>query len=154
MPMTLEQLRNQLSAIEPDESTYQGIGPSEIPLLEQLLQDEEPWLASRAVFALSRLRDQQATRILSRLTADPRPEVRVSLAASTNNLPPQAANDILLNLLEDTDVGVRKFAVEAVSETHNKAVRAKVRDIENRDPTPALRDIANTKLREINRRGP
>jgi len=36
MAMTLEELRNQLSAIEPDEGIYAGIGSSEIPLLEQL----------------------------------------------------------------------------------------------------------------------
>ena len=49
MPMTLDQLKNQLSAIQPDESTYAGIGASEVPLLEQLLRDDEDWLAARAV---------------------------------------------------------------------------------------------------------
>jgi len=149
MPMTLEQLRNQLSAIEPDERTYQGIGPAEIPLLEQLLQDEEAWMASRAVFALSRLPDRQVVNILSRLVADPRPEVRVSLAASTSNLRPRAANDILLNLLEDTDVGVRKFSVQAVSEAHSAAVRDKLRHMEGQDPSPAIREVVKTRIQEL-----
>src|SRR4051794_12924690 len=75
MPMSLEQLRNQLSAIEPNDSTYAGIGASEISLLEQLLQDKEAWMASRAVFALSRVPDEKATTILARIVADPRQEV-------------------------------------------------------------------------------
>jgi HEAT repeat protein len=154
MPMTLEQLRNQLSAIEPDDGIYAGIGPSEIPLLEQLLQDTEPWMASRAVFALSTVPDMRAVTILSRAVADPRPEVRVSVAASVSNLRPNDANNILLNLLADTDLGVRKFAVQAVSGTHDAAVHAKVRDMETGDPIPWLRDVAKDRLRDLKLSGP
>jgi HEAT repeat protein len=154
MPMTLEQLRNQLSAIEPDDSIYAGIGPSEIPLLEQLLQNEEAWIASRAVFALSRVPDIRAVTILSRIVADPRQEVRVSVAASVSNLRPSDANNILLKLLDDTDLGVRKFAVQAVSGTHDAAVHAKLRDLEARDPALPIRDVARDRLRELNLIGP
>jgi HEAT repeat protein len=94
MPMTLEQISNQLSAIEPDDGIYSGIGSSEIPLLEQLLQDKEAWMASRAVFALSRISDAEAVTILSQAAADPRPEVRVAVAASVSNLKPEDANNI------------------------------------------------------------
>ena len=154
MPMTLEQLRNQLSAIEPDDGTYAGIGPSEIPLLEQLLQDAEAWMASRAVFAPSRVPDMRAASILSRAVADPRQEVRVSVAASVSNLRPGDANNILLNLLADTDLGVRKFAVQAVSETHDAAVHAKLQDLETRDSAPSIRDVAKERLRELKLIGP
>ena len=149
MPMTLDQIKNQLSAIEPDDSTYSGIGTSEIPFLDQLLQDKEVWMASRAVFALSRVSDVNAVTILSRATADPRQEVRVAVAASVSNLKPQDANNILLKLLTDTELGVRKFAVQAVSGAHNAAVHAKLRDIETRDPAPPIRDVAKDKLREL-----
>ena len=149
MPKTLEQLRDQLSAIEADDSIYDGIGPSEIPQLEQLLQDNEAWMASRAVFALSRLSDIRAATLLSRATADPRPEVRVAAAASVTNLKPNDANDILLTLLTDPDLGVRKFAVQSVAGTHNRAVHAKLRDLETQDPAPWIREIAKSKLREL-----
>ena len=147
--MTLEQLRIQLSDIEPDEGMYYGIGPSEIPLLEQLLQDREVWMAARAVFALSRVPDSKAVAILSRAAADPRKEVRVAVAASASNLKPSDANNILLRLLTDADVGVRKFAVKAVSAAHSAAVHAKLRDLETRDPAPSIRDAAKSKLREL-----
>ena len=154
MPMTLEQLRNQLSAIESDVGIYAGIGPSEIPLLEQLLQDKEAWMASRAVFALSRVPDIRAVTILSRAVADPRQEVRVAVATSVNNLKPADANNILLKLLTDTELGVRKFAVQAVSETHDAAVHAKLRDIQTRDSAPSIRDIAKDKVQELKLTGP
>lgn len=149
MPMTLEQLRNQLSAIEPDDSMYAGIGPSEIPLLEQLLQDKEAWMASRAIFALSSVSDAKAVTILSEAVADPRQEVRVAVAASVSNLNPKDANNILLRLLTDPELGVRKFAVQAVSGSHDAAVHAKLRDIETRDPALPIRDIAKDRLREL-----
>src|SRR5262245_41188092 len=107
MPMTLEELRQQLSAIEADEGMYDRIGPSEIPLLEQRLKDKETWMAVRAVFALSKLQDAKAVTILSRTVQDPRPEVRVAVAASTSNLKPSDANNILLTLLSDSELGVR-----------------------------------------------
>jgi len=113
MAKTLEQLRAQLSAIEPDDSTYEGIGPEDVPLLEQLLQDEKPWLAARAAVALSRIADPEAAQVLARAVADPRPEVRVTIAASVPNLKLEDAKDILPALLNDPDLGVRKFAVRS-----------------------------------------
>lgn len=147
--MTMDELRMRLSAIESDESTYSGITASEIPLLEELLTDKEAWMASRAVFALSRVPDPKAVTILSRVVADPRPEVRVAVAASLSKLRPQDANNILLTLLDDTELGVRKVAVKTVSGINNAAVHAKLRDIQARDPAPPIRDFAKTKLLEL-----
>ncbi|HSL44510.1 MAG TPA: HEAT repeat domain-containing protein [Anaerolineales bacterium] len=113
MPKTLEELRTQLSAIEPDDSTYEGIGPEEVPLLEQLLQDEKPWMAARAAVALSRIPAPEAVRVLERAARDARPEVRVTLAASVPNLKLEDAKQILPTLLDDPDLGVRKFAVRS-----------------------------------------
>jgi HEAT repeat protein len=152
--MTLEEIKNQLSAIEPDEGIFTGIGSSELPFLEQLLQDEEVWMASRAVFALSRVANAKAVTILSQAVTDPRPEVRVAVAASVSHLKPQDANNILLKLLADTELGVRKFAIQAVSEAHDAAVHAKLRDLETRDPAPPIRDVAKSKLRELKLMGP
>lgn len=154
MPMTLEQLTNKLSAIEPNDGIYEGIGPLDISLLDQLLQDEEPWISSRAVFALSRVSDSRAITILSRAATDPRQEVRVSVAASVSNLRPSDANNILLTLLDDGDLGVRKFAIQAVTENHDAAVHARLRDIESRDVAASIRDLARNRLRELNLSGP
>jgi HEAT repeat protein len=151
MAKTLEQLRSQLGAIEPNESTYAGIGSAEIPLLEILLQDKEAWLASRAVFALSRIPDPKAVSALSRVAADSRQEIRVAVAASAVNLKPSDANPLLLRLLTDSELGVRKFAVRAVSDAHNATVHAKLRALETQDPSGPIRDAAKSKLVELKR---
>jgi HEAT repeat protein len=153
MPMTFEQVKNQLSAIEPGNSIFSGIGPSEIPSLKKLLQDKEAWMAARAVFVLSRIRDAKATALLSQIVADSRPEIRVALAASAHNLKPDDANDILVQLLGDADLGVRKFAVKSVSSAHNTAVHQKLKDIKLRDPALPIRKIADDRLQELKLNG-
>jgi HEAT repeat protein len=154
MPKTLQELTSQLSAIEPDLSTYDGIDPSDIPLLSQLLQDPETWMACRAVFALSRISDRSAVALLSKAAADPRKEIRVALAASTKNMDPRDANSILMTLLTDAEVGVRKFAVGSVSRSHDPAVLTKLKDLQIRDPVPRIRDFAEDKLRALGLIGP
>jgi HEAT repeat protein len=154
MPMTLDQLRNQLSAIEADESTYAGIGASEVPLLEQLLQDDEDWMAARAVFALSRVPHARAVTLLSQAGADPRQAVRVAVAASVTKLASQDANTILLPLLNDAALGVRKLAIRAVSSVHDAAVHAQLRNLETRDPAPVIRELAKDRVRELRLNNP
>jgi HEAT repeat protein len=147
--MTLAQLRMQLSAIEPNDSTYAGIGPADVPLLKQLLHEDELWMASRAVCALSRVRDPGALTALTQAAADPREGVRVTVAASVHNLKPADASPLLTQLLVDKEMGVRKFAVEAVSQSHDRAVSEKLKEIEQRDPVPAIRDLAKDQLQKI-----
>jgi HEAT repeat protein len=148
--MTFEELRRQLSAAEPDDSTYLGIGPAEVPLLERLLQDPEEWRAARAVVAASRIPDPQAVALLQRAARDPRPEVRVALAASLTRVPTTDANALLLALLGDGELGVRKFAIKSVTPAHAPAVLAKLRELQDRDPAPAIRDGAASRLRQLN----
>jgi HEAT repeat protein len=111
-------------------------------------------MASRAIYALSRVPDICALTLLSRATADPRQEVRIAVAASVSKLKPNDADSILLKLLTDAELGVRKYAVKAVSGTHNAAVHAMLRDIETRDPAPSIRDLAKSRLRELQLIGP
>ena len=151
MAMTLEELRHQLSDIEPDEATYSGIGADEIPLLEQLARDPEAWMASRAVFAASRVADARAKAILARAAGDPRPQLRVAAAAATKNLEPAAANSLLLQALNDSDLGVRKFAVHRSRRRIASRCTRRLRELESADPAPAIRTAAKSRLAEIRR---
>lgn len=151
MAMTLAQLREQLSSIEIDAATYDGIGPSDVPVLDQLVSDPETWIAGRAIFALSQVRTPTALAILARAAADPRPEIRVAVAASTRNLAPEDANGLLLRGLSDTELGVRKFAIRSVAPAHSPAVQTRLRELETADPAPAIRAAATSRLSEIAR---
>jgi HEAT repeat protein len=147
--MTPEELKEQLSSIEVDDATYAGIGPSEVALLEELVDDPEPWLAARAIFALSQVGSDAAVAILARGATDPRPEVRVAVAASAKNLRPADADEILLQALSDPELGVRKFAVRSVARAHSAEVQAALRELEGKDLAQSIRDAAKLKLSEI-----
>jgi HEAT repeats len=149
MAFTLDQLRKQLSAIEPSAETYAGIGVEEVPLLKQLLKDPEAWMAARAIFALSRIANPHAISVLLESVSHPSINVRVALAESAKHLPADASNDILIKLLNDTDFGVRQLAVSAVTISNALALHDKITEIENSDPVHFLRDLARVKRREI-----
>lgn len=151
MPTTLDALKRQLSSIEIDRATYAELGPADVPLLVQLLDDPETWLAARAVFALSLIASDDALPALARAAADPRPQVRIAVAASAANLPAAAADPLLLQALSDRDTGVRKFAIRSVAPQHGAGVQAKLRDLEGTDEVPWLREAASARLAEVRR---
>jgi HEAT repeat protein len=149
VPMSMAQLREQLSAIEPDESTYADISAAEVDLLRQLLDDEEPWLAARAVHALSRIDDESAHSALLAASQSSRPELRTAVAASAHALPPSLSDDILSRLLRDSEVGVRKFAIHSTSERNSDVVRARLIEVAGSDVNTTVRQIAEKRARLI-----
>lgn len=149
MSMSSSALREQLSAIEPDESTYEGIGASEVDALRELLEDEEAWLAARAAHALSRIDSDTARDALLSAAESSRTEVRVAVAASAGALSPTVSDEILLRLLDDADIGVRKFAIKSTSAENSDLVRKRVVDIAKSDSSSALEEIATEKAKSV-----
>jgi len=146
MAMRLPELRDQLSAIEPTDSTYEGIGVSEVDVLRKLLHDQEPWLAARAVHALSRIDAQSAHAALLDASQSSRPEVRIAVATSVGALPPSLSDQLLSRLLSDSDILVRKFAVKSASDRNGVRIKERVAEIANTEVYPALRRIAEKKI--------
>jgi len=149
MPKSLPQLRQQLSDIEPSERTYEGIGPPEVDALLSLLDDEEEWLATRAVFALSCIDAENARQALVSAAESPRMEVRVAAAASANTLPTQVSDEILSRLLGDPQPAVRKFAIKSTSGRNSEAVRQRITEIAAADTDTRLRQVAQQQATSI-----
>jgi HEAT repeat protein len=145
----MSQLREQLSAIEPDEHTYEGIGSSEVDLLTELLDDEEPWLAARAVHALGRINDDAAGHAVLTAASKPRLEVRVAAATTAPVLSPQLSDEILSKLLADPEGAVRKFAIKSVSSRNGEPIRRRLRELTAKDPNQRLRRAADDKSRSL-----
>ncbi len=139
---TLQQIRAWLSDIEPTEATFASITAGDVPHLVTLLSDEEEWLASRAVHALSRIDAPAARDALALAATAPRAAVRVSLATSLQRLPHDAAEPLLLRALGDEDPGVRKYALASVSSAPSVAVRARVDALFASDHSEAIRSRA------------
>ena len=149
MTMTMDELRAQLSSIEPDESTYAGIGAEEVGMLRELLDDDEAWLAARAVHALSRIDDPAARDALAEAAGKPRMEVRVAVATSSSNMPAETSDQVLASLLADDHSAVRKWAINAVSERNSAAVRDQVTALAANEPDDRVRSLAGDKARAV-----
>jgi hypothetical protein len=61
-------------------------------------------------------------------------------------------NTILARLLEDPNVGVRKFAIQSISEKSGPDIRAKLQLMEAQDPVSFVRDQARLKRRELEKK--
>lgn len=144
-------VKSILSEIEPSEIMYSRISEEDIASLERMLLEQEAWLASRAVFALSRLKSKQAIDILEELANNPRIEVRVALAAATENLPLNISEDILSKLIKDKEIGVRKFAYQKISVKHTPHLIEQLHNAINEENNLPLKEILNEKILEINK---
>lgn len=147
--MTVAELRKQLSLIEPTDSMYQGITQADVPALEQLTSDPEEWMAGRAIFALSKVGTRDAIAVLSRAGADPRSAVRVAVAAAVGQSPVVLPDDVVVRLLRDHDVGVRKFAPQAVKAANGPEPRASLNRLASDDAFRAVRDSATEALEKF-----
>lgn len=148
MTMNMQEIRSRLSSIEGDAQMYVDLGPDEVPLLVELLDDEEAWLASRAVYALTRIATPEALAAVEAASDSGRHELRVAVAASANLLPSKAADRVLAKLLQDREVGVRKFAVESVTPDNGERVRRLVTEMTDSDDD-VLRARAQSRARDL-----
>ena len=147
--MTATTLRDKLSIIEPTETMYEGIGPGDVADLAQLTADQEEWMASRAVFALSRVGGPAALNALVTAAADLRSPVRVAVAAAVSQRSLVLPDTTLVALLKDQDAGVRKFATLAVKPENGTDARALLKRMVTEDTVFTVRDNAAETLRKM-----
>ncbi len=148
MTMSMQEVRSQLSSIEGDAQMYVDLGPDEVPLLVELLDDDEAWMASRAVYALARIATRDAITAVESASDSGRDEVRVAVAVSADVLPPQAADRVLTKLLKDWEVGVRKFAIGSVTSESDQRVLSLVEDMTDSEHD-ILRTRAQARARDL-----
>ena len=146
---TYDEVKNILSAIEPTEGMYEKLSEEDIPNLQKLLKEPEPWLAARSVFALSKLKAERANELLYTLTDDPRVEIRVSLASAANQLPSDIHQKITEKLLEDREPGVRKFAYSSILPHASPELFKRLKKALEKEEEPGLQEILREKISEF-----
>jgi HEAT repeat protein len=141
-----EEVKKILSDIEPTGAIYEQLTIEDIPNLEKILKEPEPWLAARAVFSLSRLNSDRGNEILYSLVKDPRVEIRVSLASAARQLPPDLYQKITGKLMRDKEVGVRKFAYLSVPPQASPDLINQLKRAFEREEQPDLQKILKEKI--------
>jgi HEAT repeat protein len=149
MPMTLDEMRRKLGDIEPTEAMFDGITASDLPILNELLDDPEPWLAARAVLAIARIPTSSASIRMNQLMVDDRPEVRTALAMAISYMDPATAKQTIKALLGDVNIGVRKMAIMNVNKSHGAEITRQLEHMMTREEVPMLRTNIEEKVQEL-----
>ena len=103
--------------LDPEEPNYAkaaaALGADALPVLERLVREGDPLLASKAAYLASLIPDPGAARVLDVAARSHEATVRVAAAAGAQRRPELAA--VLDTLATDRDTGVRKVAARAAA---------------------------------------
>ena len=110
MAVSMKDVRRLL---DPDEPNYQAaaeLGPEAVGLLRELVDGDDPMLASKAAYAAGMLEGDLGAEVVRAASHSSDVTVRVAAAATARNLPAAVAGAILDDLVADEDPGIRKVA--------------------------------------------
>jgi len=141
MPVTIQDVVNQLDREEPDYTQAARLGPEALPFVRQLIQGDNVALASKAAFLAGQISGEGTLQVLEIASRHPDPVVRVAAAASAKNF--TGLSTTLANtFLNDADAGVRTWGLRTLEVVQPEGVRPSVERIMKDDPDPVLRERA------------
>jgi len=146
MATTLEEVR---SAILPEEPNYQRaasrLGKDALPFLAALAADEDTMIAMKAVSLAGVIGGKRAARIARDAAESDLPELRIVAAGAASRLG-DAGETVITTLLDDSDRGVRKHAIRAVTRSSSPELKQRLEELRETETDLPLRDLLDTKL--------
>jgi HEAT repeat protein len=149
MPVTMEQVRAVLDPDEPNYHQARRLGAEALPHLRELVAAGEPMLASKATYLASLIDAEGSADIINQAAQSPDAVLRVAAAGAARNLPPQEGSDILIRLVADDDVGVRKVALTSAGPAATAELQARIRQASQNDAAPRIRELAAQTLERM-----
>lgn len=152
MTIKFEQVQTALEAEEPDyKKIANELGTPALPYLERIIVSSNSMLASKATYLAGMIGGEQSIPVIERAARNANVRVRIAAAATTRNLPPEAASVILLTMIDDADIGVRKTALTSVPDKASLGLMARVEAISRSRTDNALRDLARKVVGRLSR---
>jgi HEAT repeat protein len=151
MPHTREELVRLINLDEPDyPSIISQLHDDDIPLLAQLAQDPNPGLATKAISCLGLMGNEAAVAGLQPVATHRDPVYRIAAAQALRHVPSSTAGVRLLGkLLDDQDVGVRKFALKSVDVANISSLKEQVRQVNLREQNEGLKTMSQSILQKL-----
>jgi hypothetical protein len=152
MSLSLEELREELEADEPDYAALAArFGPAAIVFLEQLARFNDPMIAPKAIYLAALIPDALAARIVLEAARHQDPRWKVAAAAAAADLNPADASAVVELLLKDADPGVRKTAVQSAPPQPSAALEAILKNAVASDTESYIRELAQKALDRVQR---
>ena len=152
MPHTKEELIKMIDLDEPDYALIvKNLKPDDIPLLIELTSDPNLAIATKAVSCLGLMNTENAVAGIKLAADHANPVMRVAAAHALKhsaNLP--SAVKVIDHLLDDQDVGVRKFALKTVKHANIKSLKGKVQQMGGKENTETMKALSKEVFQQIN----
>lgn len=146
----MKDVRAHLDREEPEyQKAAKELGLQAIPLLLELVKQNDVMLASKAAYLASVIGGRNSADVLEAAAMSPEPVVRVAAASGIRNLPEETAVKLVDRLLVDKDFGVKKVTLNSISSTRSAALMARVEKIAKADPNKLIREMAENSLKQV-----
>jgi HEAT repeat protein len=151
MAHTREELVRLINLDEPDyPRIVQQLTKDDVPLLTQLAQDPNPGLATKAISCLGLMDEETAVAGLQAAVTNADPVYRIAAAHALRNVASSPVGVRLLGkLLDDQDVGVRKFALKSVDVGNISSLKEQVRQVNLREQNVDLKTLSQDLLQKL-----
>jgi HEAT repeat protein len=146
---TMNELRAFLDPEEPDYEGAARLGVSVLPHIESLVVGSDTMLASKATYLAGLIPDPKSSALLQVAASSPSVHVRLAAAASARHLSDNEASSLLLALLNDSDLGVRKLSLRSVPMGATPALRKRIEDLSTESSEDLMRKLSNDALKRI-----
>ncbi|HEV2719205.1 MAG TPA: HEAT repeat domain-containing protein [Thermoanaerobaculia bacterium] len=146
MPVTMNDVLAYLRADEPNYDAAARLGPEALEPLNHLVRGDDSGLASKAAYLAGLIGDVQSVEVLRNAAQHLDPAVRVATAAAVQFVPADAVAPLFAVLARDSDMGVRRIAIESLPERLGSDVVNTLREIARDDQDEFIRRLATQKL--------
>ena len=114
MAIDMQQVR---AALEPEEPDYPGssqkLGVEALPFLEQIITGDHSSLAAKAAYLAGLIGTDACLPAMRKAAASGQAVVRIAAASASRHLPDEYRDEMVLQLVDDGDIGVRKVAMRS-----------------------------------------
>lgn len=146
MSIGFEDVIEVVAPEEPDYESAGKLGPDALPHLREIVDGSDAMLASKAAYIASLIEDDGAIAVLETAANNEDVTVRVAAAAGVANLRGRDATGVVEQLIEDSDNGVRRCALESMSEAAGAQLRSRLEVLQHEDPDESIRLAASKAL--------
>ena len=145
MPHSKEKIIKLIDLDEPDYTVITSqLAQDDIPILIELSKEPNLAIATKAISCLGLMNSEKAVAGIQAATTNTDPVIRVAAAhALKHSASLPSAVKLLDHLLDDQDVGVRKFALKTVQHANIKSLKGKVQQLIQKENTELMKNLSN-----------
>jgi HEAT repeat protein len=152
MAHTKDEIKKMIDLDEPEYPIIVSkLTADDIPILIELSGDANMAIATKAVSCLGLMNTDKAVEGIKIAVAHNNPVMRVAAAhALKNSATLPSAVKLIDTLLDDQDIGVRKFALKTVDHSNIKSLKAKVKAMGDKETTDLMKVLSKDVYKKIN----